>query len=637
MTDGPWLHWAEPVWDEAGTPSSPEYGDVYFSKLDGLAESHHVFIRGNALEERFSALDPGATFVVAETGFGTGLNILALLDVFLAHAPASARLHIFSIEKHPLHPDDIRRAAVHRGVPGHLTDLLLDLCPEPLKGLHRRSTADGRITLSLYFGDVREALDEVRFGADAWFLDGFSPARNPDMWADDVLERIRHHTAPGGTLATFTAAGRIRRTLAALGFVVEKAPGFGHKRDMTRARLPGHHARHRPGQVVIIGAGIAGACLARQLAGMDVAVTVLEKGAAVASGASGNPQGALYFKPGVDYSPHTALHAAAYGYARRFYALQTPEHWHPTGLLALACSEHEARRQARFLSRNTYGTWIRQADPQESAVRTGLSVPAGGLWFPGGGWLRPARIVRSLLDHPRIRIHTGATVTTLRTGLVNWRDAEGHEHECGCDAVVLAAGAETRFWLPPAPRPVLKPIRGQVISARITGWPVRTVICADGYMMPADHGEVTLGASFRPNDDCCEPSNEETRQILRQAAEVFPESGELTEGAEWVPRVSVRAAAPDYMPVIGQLAPGVHVLSGLGSKGFLLAPLLSAHLADTLSESVPALPQSLARRVDISRFQGMEPPRECIFCSAQSEHGHPDSGESGGENSRAGH
>lgn len=616
---GPWLPWARLDWSDDSVPASPDYGDVYFSREDGLAESRYVFIEGNDLPERFRGWGFRRPFIIAETGFGTGLNFLAALDAFNRHAPPGAHLHYFSIEKHPVPPDDICRTAHARGVPETDIETLLNLYPDPVAGLQRRTTADGRITLSIWFGDVREGLDRISFEADAWFLDGFSPAYNPDMWADEVLTLLRHHSAPGSTLATFTAVGRIRRTLAALGYQVTKAPGFGPKRDMTRARLPGQPTDTPIRQVVVVGAGIAGAALASHLARRGCQVTVLEAGDKVASGASGNPQGALYFKPGVDYSPHTRLHAAAYGYARHFYVQQAPDQVALCGLIALGQSTREQQRQQRFLERNDYGHWFEALSADAARNQAGANVAHGGLFFPGAGWVRPAGLVRTLLAHPRIQVITGIRATHIAAQSVQGQNSKGERLTFEGDAVVIAAGHASQQWLPASGRPALKPIRGQIISAHLHDWPLRQVLCGEGYAMPADHGQVTLGATFSPNDSDQTPRMEDTDKILEQARALMPDW--TPPDIDWTPRVSIRAAAPDYMPLAGRSHSGVNFLTGLGSKGFMLAPLLSAHLADNLLKGLPALDDDLADRTRPDRFLEQETtPHERVLRKAQSAH-----------------
>lgn len=214
------------TWADGATPVSALFGDPYFSLEGGLDETRHVFLAGNGLPGRFR---PGLS--IAETGFGTGLNLLATVAAWLGHG-VSGRFAFTSFEAFPMPVADMARA--HAAFP--------EL--EPLSDALRRRWAEGERRFALgpadvtvIEGDARHTLPAWGGRADVWFLDGFAPARNPDLWGEEVLGAVARHTAPGGTFATYTAAGAVRRRLAAAGFSVERVPGFGRKRHMTRGRL----------------------------------------------------------------------------------------------------------------------------------------------------------------------------------------------------------------------------------------------------------------------------------------------------------------------------------------------------------------------------------------------------------------
>ena len=203
-----------------------QFDDPYFSLEDGLAETRHVFLEGNRLPKRFR---PG--FRIAELGFGTGLNAMAALDCWRSSGIAGP-LRFTSFERFPMAPAGAARAL--KAYPG-----LADLAAPALAALEGGDTfTSDDLILRVIIGDARETLPHWQDQADAWFLDGFSPAKNPDLWEPRLMAEVASHTAPGGTAATYTAAGHVRRALSDAGFVVDRAPGFGKKRHMTRARLP---------------------------------------------------------------------------------------------------------------------------------------------------------------------------------------------------------------------------------------------------------------------------------------------------------------------------------------------------------------------------------------------------------------
>lgn len=208
-------------WREGGVPVSTRFDDPYFSLAGGLAETRHVFLAGNDLPAR---LRPG--FHVAELGFGTGLNCLALARL------ASVPVRMTSFEAYPMDLAQLQRA--HAAFPE-----LADLAAELRAGWGRRAIRVGPVELDLVLGDVAATLPRWPGRADAWFLDGFSPAKNPEMWSDAIMAEVGRHTAPGGSFATYTAAGHVRRALEAAGFAVERRPGFGRKRHMSAGRMGG--------------------------------------------------------------------------------------------------------------------------------------------------------------------------------------------------------------------------------------------------------------------------------------------------------------------------------------------------------------------------------------------------------------
>ncbi len=216
---------AELEWRAGKIPVSKQFDDPYFSLEDGLAETRHVFLHGNGLPVRFHD-----GFHVAELGFGTGLNMLAAAQLW-TQTGAAGHLHLTSFEAYPMTHREMERA-LHP---------YAELDSEPLLDAWRDGNIDvalsDRVTLKVVIGDARRTLPEWAGLADAWFLDGFSPAKNPELWEPALMMEVARHTAPGGTVATYTAAGAVRRALAEAGFAVDRTKGYGRKRHMTRGVL----------------------------------------------------------------------------------------------------------------------------------------------------------------------------------------------------------------------------------------------------------------------------------------------------------------------------------------------------------------------------------------------------------------
>jgi tRNA 5-methylaminomethyl-2-thiouridine biosynthesis bifunctional protein len=212
-------------------PYSLDFDDIYYSSDDGLAETNYVFIQHNQLSQRFSQLNK-AHFTIIETGFGTGLNFFCAAQHFLAQAPKNTILQFISIERYPLTSDDFIKANRYWFVFEQMVNQLASAYKQLQQGLNKLSCCDGRIELDLWIGDVSHALPQINTAADAWFLDGFAPSKNSEMWSETLFQEVARLSKTNTTFATFTSAGEIKRHLQAVGFNVRKATGFGKKREM---------------------------------------------------------------------------------------------------------------------------------------------------------------------------------------------------------------------------------------------------------------------------------------------------------------------------------------------------------------------------------------------------------------------
>ena len=219
-----------------GQPYASTFQDVYFSSDNGLLETDYVFLQGNALQSRWQTLKT-LHFTIAETGFGTGLNFLSAVKLWLEVAPATAMLHYISTEKHPLSLQDLTSALALWPTLAEFSDHLLENYEKLLQGNQALDLFQNRVRLSLLVGDATTQLRQIHEAVDAWFLDGFSPAKNPDMWQTELFQQMARLSAIGSTFATFTSAGHVRRNLAAAGFNTQKRAGFGKKREMLQGIL----------------------------------------------------------------------------------------------------------------------------------------------------------------------------------------------------------------------------------------------------------------------------------------------------------------------------------------------------------------------------------------------------------------
>ncbi|HJV42653.1 tRNA (5-methylaminomethyl-2-thiouridine)(34)-methyltransferase MnmD [Caulobacter sp.] len=587
------------VWREDGLPQSSLYGDVYFSSVDGLAETRAVFLRGCGLPERFGER---RDIVVGELGFGSGLNIAALLDLWRREKPLhghlGGRLHIFSIEAHPLERDEAARILAHWPELGEAAQVLLDHWPDRARGFHRIDLPGFDAVLDLAVMDVVEALEAWDGAADAWFLDGFSPALNPAMWRDEVLAAVAARSAPGARAATFTVAGAVRRGLQAAGFTIAKRPGFGRKRERLEAWLPARGDINeqalvpRPESLAIIGAGIAGAALARAARAEGLSVVVVDDPAGVA--ASGNPTGLV--TPALDAGggPRAALYAQALARATALYAA-TSDAVIAREVLQLASAERDAARFAAVARQDMFppGAMTPLA-PEETQARLGAAIPALAM--------TPAMVVAP----PTIRAAWTGPIVAARVDRIErdeggWRllDAAGGLI-ARADRVALAGGAASVALAPALP---LRPVRGQ--ASWTTGG--STVPAAfGGYAIPTRDG-VLFGATHDRDDTAVDVRPEDHVRNLATLAKRLPSLAKQLEGATFEGRAAVRATVPDHLPLAGARADGLLILAGLGSRGLCLAPLLAEHLVAVMLGTPSPLPRQLSHLVDPGRFDSPGP------------------------------
>lgn len=582
-------------WDPNGVPRSRLYGDVYFSAENGLAESEAVFLRGCNLPQAWSDTDQ---FVVGELGFGTGLNILALIRLWRSHRPKAGHLHIFTIEAHPLSEPQARRALAAWPEIADLAQLLLQQWPGQARGFHRISLPDLGITIDVAIMEALSALTAWDGQANAWFLDGFSPATNPQMWRPELLQQIAAHSAPGAMAATFTVAGAVRRGLAEQGFEIAKRPGFGRKRERLEAVWPQSIAPERPSRpmrVAIIGAGIAGACLARAFTQLGIQPDVYDQ-AGPGSGGSGNP--AALVTPRLDLGDGVSAHlyAQSFHHAVRTYGLETPKAILDQGIMQLEAMKPDQDRFDRLAGLDLFEPDdLQRLSPAEVRMRLDCGLAQGGLVIRRALVLHPATVLAAWLP---------ATIQATVVGLS--QEAEGwalwganHTRIAVADCVCIAAGAGTAALSGALP---LQIVRGQVSLAR--GLSVTTPISANGYVIPMPGG-ILFGATHDRDQAGTETRPEDNDRNLGQLRDILPALASQIDPDRLEARASLRAAGPDHLPVVGELDDhnGVYVLGGLSARGFTLSPLLAEHVAAKALGHPSPLPQWISQALMPGRFE----------------------------------
>ncbi|QIZ47810.1 bifunctional tRNA (5-methylaminomethyl-2-thiouridine)(34)-methyltransferase MnmD/FAD-dependent 5-carboxymethylaminomethyl-2-thiouridine(34) oxidoreductase MnmC [Dickeya zeae] len=651
----PSIQHADLNWNAQGTPVSQQFDDVYFSNQDGLAETRYVFLQGNGFPQRFLH-HAGPACTVAETGFGTGLNFLTLWQAFIQfrqQQPDAAlqRLHFISFEKFPLRQSDL--AAAHASWPelAPFAEELRQHWPLALPGCHRLILAQGRITLDLWFGDVNTLLPtldhSLKRHVDAWFLDGFAPAKNPDMWTDALFNAMARLCRTGGTFATFTAAGFVRRGLQQAGFQVSKIKGFGQKREMlcgtvSHSTEPLHPkpwyarpAATSPQEVAIVGGGIAAVLTALALLRRGAQVTLYCADEQVGQRASGNRQGALYPLLNDKQDALSGFFAAAFGFARRCYddlAAQGVAFEHDwCGVSQLAYDEKSTRKITQMLAGNWPDTLVRPVDAHALAEQAGVALHTHGITYPQGGWLCPSELTASacaLACQQGLQVHLSTGVTALTHTDDGWQLTLADGRQVQHATVVLANGHQINDWEHTRHLPVYA-VRGQV--SHIPDTPalsaLRQVLCYDGYLTPVSprHQTHCIGASYHRGDTGTDYRETDQQQNRQRLIDCLP-------GCDWPTsidisgqqaRCGVRCAIRDHLPLLGQVPdyhqtlaeyqhlpgqlaassavktapswPNLYLIGALGSRGLCSAPLAAEILASQLfGEPLPLASDTLA-------------------------------------------
>jgi len=576
-------------WTPEGQPRSALYGDVYFSAEDGLAESRAVFLAGCGLPDAWAAR---RRFVVGELGFGTGLNIAALLELWARTRPAGARLHVFSVEVHPIAVEEAARALAPWPQLAEIAGLLTARWPGRARGLHRVDLPELATVLDVAVMDAEAALARWTGRADAWFLDGFAPALNPAMWTDAVLGRVAERSAPGARAATFTVAGAVRRGLAAAGFAVEKRPGFGRKRERLEARAPGAPAPERSWpRVAIVGGGIAGAAAARAVRALGGEAVVVEA-ERLGAGGSGNPAALVTPRLDAGLGPPAELFASAFRRAVRLYET-LPEAVIARGALQLAKTDRDAERFARIAAADLFEPEaLEMLTPQAASARLGEPAPAA-LDLRTALVVEPAPILAAWAGTPRT-----AQVAALRRDGGAWvlLDAEGGEI-LRAEAVILAAGMASAALAEGVP---LRPVRGQ---ASWTEGERPTATAWGGYVLPTRTG-LLFGATHDRDDEGREVREADHGRNRAALAEGRPSLAAALADRPLTGRAALRATTPDRLPIAGPAlsGEGLFVLTGFGSRGFALAPLLAEHVAAQALGAPSPLAADLAELVAPDRF-----------------------------------
>lgn len=631
------------------TPVSDRFDDIYFSTQNGAEESRYVFQQGNALWDRW-LICQHAHFVIAETGFGTGLNFFAVTTLFRRfrqknpQSPLS-RLHFISFEKYPISPEQISTVyQTHSEYVGLAVQLqkYWQINGLPIEGCYRYHFDE--TTLDLWFGDINTQLpqlgDYMQNRIDAWFLDGFAPSKNPDMWNETVYRQMYRYTKPQGTFATFTAASAVKKGLESAGFRVAKRSGFGKKRECLHGEKPAENiplfaaprfdapwyfaqaaAFNRVADVAVVGGGIASLFTALSLLERGADVTLYCEDDELALNASGNKQGAFYPQLSDDDERNIRfyIHAFAYGLQRLKQALEQGvvfEH-QVCGVALCGYDEKSAVKLDKISAYQWDKKLYTRMNREELSQAVGLPLPCGGGFIPNGAWLAPRQFVQNsfaLLKNRGLSVKTAQKITALLPIQNRWELQTEQGDTFRHDIVVLANGHRLHRFEQTAYLP-LYPVRGQVsqIATSENLLKLKSVICYDGYMTPVDEAKTShcIGASHvrdcENRDFSAKEQQENQAKIQNNLATDWTQDVDTSDNHA---RIGVRCAVRDRIPIMGNVPnfelqaeeyrnlfnlrrrkqpvpvaanfENLYLVGALGSRGLTSAPILGECVASLI-------------------------------------------------------
>ncbi|MFM0307334.1 bifunctional tRNA (5-methylaminomethyl-2-thiouridine)(34)-methyltransferase MnmD/FAD-dependent 5-carboxymethylaminomethyl-2-thiouridine(34) oxidoreductase MnmC [Paraburkholderia sp. RL17-383-BIF-A] len=630
-----------------GTPFSPLYDDIYHSAVGGLEQAQYVFLRGNALPERWQGR---RVFTVVETGFGMGINFLVTWAAWRADSSRCERLHFVSTEKHPFTVDDLRKvvaATISDPEIAGLAQALANAWPMLVPGTHRLEFEEGRVVLTLVFADAQDSLPALRLRADAFYLDGFAPAKNPELWNPAIFKALARLAGEGATFATYSSAGEIKRALTQCGFEYRKVDGFGWKRAM----LVGHFAprwrvrRYEPPaplalgerHAVVIGAGLAGCAVIERLAARGWRVTSLERHASVAQDASGNPAGVFHPMISRDDSVASRVTRAGFLYSlKRWAALERLGYGSTRGgqgLLQIAADDEEARSISNAIAASGYPSdYVRPVLPDEAQQLAGMPLARGGWFFAHGGWIDPASLcaAQCAAAGQLLERRFGVDVARIERSGDEWIVFNSAGEALARAPVVIVASAHDAARIARLQHAPTRSIRGQLtlLPAGTVLPPLGMPVIGEGYAVPLADGMTLTGATYElddPDTTLRAAGHLENLQRVAQMLPAFAGIADHAKSAALAGRVAFRCVTSDRMPMIGQLADealaardaqrlrgawpldlprtdGLYGAFAYGSRGLVWAALGAELIASQLEGEPWPLERDLAEDLDPARF-----------------------------------
>ena len=562
---------------------SEEFDDLYSSAKGAVAECNHVFIKGNNLNERFENLGENSKFYIGEIGFGIGINFLTTCKSWLDHTKQNQVLEFYSFDKYLFRLSDFKTLNVScPDLKEYISELERNY-PRNIQGAQKISLFGGRIILNLIIGEIDNTQEYIKLmdKVDAWYLDGFSPSKNPDLWSIKLFKCIHKSCHENTTFSTYTSSGLVKNNLTESGFNHSRAMGFSDKRHMLKGTVDTQLKKNTSNtKVAVIGSGIAGCVLSYTLAKKGIEVDLYEKSDSICSGASSHELLVTY--------PRLSAHDTAFGsftlhsyiFATNFYKQLKTDTWKKTGVIILNHDAATEKRQSSLLEKRADGEIYRYIDPDEASELSGIDIKLNGLIYEDAGYILPEEMCKFLIESPKINIFTSSHIKSIKKNgkvfnLNIGKKKFEYQNVCVC------AGSETANIVDIDGISIK---RGQVthIESLDNISRIKLPICAKGYISPRVNNIHLVGSSYSDSEDT-DLSEEEHLYNLNNLKLVIDEEMNVITG-----QTGHRAVSKDHMPVVG-MKDGIYINTCHGSRASVTAPISAEIIASMIVDEAPPL------------------------------------------------
>lgn len=562
---------------------SEEFDDLYSSAKGAVAECNHVFIKGNNLKERFENLGENSKFYIGEIGFGIGINFLTTCKSWLDHTKQNQVLEFYSFDKYLFRLSDFKTLNVScPDLKEYISELERNY-PRNIQGAQKISLFGGRIILNLIIGEIDNTQEYIKLmdKVDAWYFDGFSPSKNPDLWSIKLFKCIHKSCHENTTFSTYTSSGLVKNNLTESGFNHSRAMGFSDKRHMLKGTVDTQLKKNTSNtKVAVIGSGIAGCVLSYTLAKKGIEVDLYEKSDSICSGASSHELLVTY--------PRLSAHDTAFGsftlhsyiFATNFYKQLKTDTWKKTGVIILNHDAATEKRQSSLLEKRADGEIYRYIDPDEASEISGIDIKLNGLIYEDAGYILPEEMCKFLIESPKINIFTSSHIKSIKKNREVFNLNIG-EKKFEYQNVCVCAGSETANIVDIDGISIK---RGQVthIESLDNISRIKLPICAKGYISPRVNNIHLVGSSYSDSEDT-DLSEEEHLYNLNNLKLVIDEEMNVITG-----QTGHRAVSKDHMPVVG-MKDGIYINTCHGSRASVTAPISAEIIASMIVDEAPPL------------------------------------------------